>query len=346
VPGNINRLNPNDIDNISVLKDASAAAVYGARAAFGVVLVETKKGKAGKMNVTFGAEFAASKPIMFIDPVSDPYEYVKARDRATYRTNGSGFDQDYIDGTKAWSEAPADQKDDLAWGVYNGSLRFYGYNDYQNKIITDFAPQQKYDFSVSGATEKASYYVSYGYLSKDGYLKNSEKNEKFNRHNILMKGDYEINKWLRMDSRALISIEKSDKPHFYNWDVNINTTARVNPLNPLTFPDLEYYLTPGDRADYEEYIGMHFQSVNFLPYLEQGGRDTFTKSNLTLTQGAKITPFKGLNIIGNFTANLYYNNDQDVRSKVQVIENQDLNALNIVEGFSNPDYINNRTDNN
>ena len=91
---------------------------------------------------------------------------------------------------------------------------------------------------------------------------------------------------------------------------------------------------------------MHFQSVNFLPYLEQGGRDTFTKSNLTLTQGATLTPFKGLRIIANFTANLYYNNDQDVRSKVQVIENQDLNALNIVEGFSNPDYINNRTDNN
>jgi TonB-linked SusC/RagA family outer membrane protein len=307
VPGNINRLNPSDIENISVLKDAAASAVYGARAAFGVVLVETKKGKPGKMNVTFGAEFAASKPIMFVDPITDPYEYVKARDLATYRTNGSGFDQDRIDGTKAWSEATTQaERDDLAWGEYNGSLRFYGYNDYQDKIITEFAPQQKYDLSVSGATDKASYYVSFGYLSKDGYLKNKEKNENFKRYNVLMKGDYEIKKWLRMDSRILMSSEQSDKPHFYNWDVNINTTARVNPLNPITFPDLDYYQTPGDRADYEEYIGMHFQSVNFLPYLEQGGRDTFTRLNTAITQGATLDLLKGLKIRADFTANLYY----------------------------------------
>ncbi|MCG8306480.1 MAG: TonB-dependent receptor [Cytophagales bacterium] len=343
VPMDINRLNPNDIENISVLKDAAASAVYGARAAFGVILVETKKGKQGdKINLSFNAEFAAAKPIMFIDPITDPYQYVLARDLATYRTNGNGFDQDYLDGTKRWSENPTEEN---AWGVYNGQLRFYGYNEYQDKIITDFAPQQKYDFNISGATDKASYYVSFGYLSKDGYLKNKDKNEKFTRYNILTKGDFEINKWLRMDSRAMASIEDSDKPHFYNWDVNINTTARVNPINPLTFPDLPYYQTPGDREEYEQYIGMHFQSVNFLPYLEQGGRDTFTRNNLILTQGVTLNPLKGLNIRGEFSANFTNINDQDVRSKVNVIENQDLNALNIVEGFSNPDYINNRSDN-
>ena len=101
VPGNINRLNPEDIEDISVLKDAAASAVYGARAAFGVILVNTKKGKVGdKVNVSFTGEWAMSKPIMFIDPITDPYEYVKARDLATYRTNGSGFDQDYLDGTQ------------------------------------------------------------------------------------------------------------------------------------------------------------------------------------------------------------------------------------------------------
>jgi hypothetical protein len=54
----------------------------------------------------------------------------------------------------------------MLWGVYNGNLRFYGYNDYQDKIITDFAPQQKYDLSISGATDKSSYYVSFGFLKK------------------------------------------------------------------------------------------------------------------------------------------------------------------------------------
>lgn len=343
VPMDLNKLNPNDIANISVLKDASAAAVYGARAAFGVILVETKKGREGKMRLTFGTELAASKPIMFIDPVTDPYEYVKARDLATYRTNGTGFDQDYIDGTRRYSENPTPEN---AWGVFNGSLRFYGFNNYQDQILTDWAPQSKYDLSISGASDRSSYYVSIGVLDKDGYLKNKDKNENFKRYNALIKGDVKINEWLKLDSRALVTTEQSDKPHFYNWDVNINTFARVNPLNPLTFPDLDYYLTPGDRDQYEQYIGMHFQSVNFLPYLEQGGRDTWTRNDIILTQGATLNPLPGLSIRGEFSANYTYRDLQQVRSKVDVIENQDLNALVIGNGFSATDYINNQANNN
>ena len=342
VPMDLNKLNPNDIKSISVLKDASAAAVYGARAAFGVVLVETKSGKSGKMQVTFGAEYAASKPILFIDPVTDPFAYVTARDLATYRTNGTGFDQDYLDGTQRYSENPTEEN---AWGVFNGNLRFYGYNNYQEQIITNTAPQKKYDMSISGGTDKSSYYVSFGYLSKDGYLKNKEKNENFKRYNALIKGDVDISPWLSMDSRALITTEKSNKPHFYNWDVNINTTARVNPLNPITFPDLDSYLNPGDRSEYEQYIGMHFQSVNFLPYLEQGGRDTWTRNDIIMTQGLTAKPIKGLKLRGEFSANFTYRDAQQVRSKVDVIENQDLNALVIGQGFSATDYINNQSNN-
>jgi TonB-linked SusC/RagA family outer membrane protein len=344
VPMDFNKLNPNDIESISVLKDAAAAAVYGARAAFGVILVTTKKGKTDKVNVTFAAEFAAAKPIMFIDPVTDPYAYVQARGAANLRTNGDfGFDQDMIDGTQRYSNDPTFEN---AWGVYNGNLRFYGYNNYQDQIITEFAPQQKYDMSISGATDKSSFYVSFGFLNKDGYLKNKEKNENFKRYNILMKGDFQVNKWLNMDSRVIITSEQSDKPHFYNWDVNINTTARVNPLNPITFPDLPFYQTPGDREQYVDYIGMHFQSVNFLPYLEQGGRDTWNRNDILFTQGATISPFKGLKIRGEFSANYTFRNSEDVQSKVNVIENQDLNALQIGNGFSATDWIRNQSNNN
>jgi TonB-linked SusC/RagA family outer membrane protein len=345
---NVNNLNPSDIANVSVLKDAAAGAVYGARAAFGVILIETKKGKKGdKINVGFNAEFALAKPIMFIDPITDPYQFVLARNTANQRTNGApAYDPNYVEGAKAWSEATTqEERDRLAWGVFNGDLRFYGYNEYQERLLTDFAPQQRYDFNISGATEKSSYYVSYGFLSKDGYLKNKDKNEKFQRHNFLMKGDFQINDWLKADSRALMAFENSDKPHFYNWDVNINTTARQDPMDRIEFPDLEYYLTPGDRDEYEQYIGMYFQGTNFLPYLEQGGRNTFNRNNLMLTQGFNVAPLKGWNIRADFSANLTYYNDQDVRSKVNVIENGDLGALNLVEGFSNPDYIRNRSRN-
>lgn len=344
VPMDLNRINPNDIESISVLKDASAAAVYGARAAFGVILVTTKKGKGDKINISFGSEYALSKPIFLIDPVTDPYQFVLARNEASIRTNGApAFDQDMIDGTKAWSENPTFEN---AWKVYNGNLRFYGYNNYVDRLITDYAPQQKYDMSISGATEKSSFYVSLASLSKDGYLKNKSKNENFKRYNVLIKGDFKIRDWLSADSKALITTEKSDKPHFYNWDVNINTSARVDPLNPIQFPDLPYYLQPGDRADFEQYIGMYFGNVNFLPYLEDGGRQTWTRNDIVLTQGATITPLKGLNIRGEFSANYRYRDYQDVQSKIDVIANQDLAAGLIVNnGFSGNDWIDNRTNN-
>lgn len=343
VPMDLNAINPNDIESISVLKDAGSAAVYGARAAFGVILVTTKKGRGDRVNITFGSEFTMAKPIFLIDPVTDPHDFVQARMSANMRTNGNpGFDQDMIDGTKRYSENPTFEN---AWGVVNGGLRFYGYNNYVDRLITEFAPQQKYDMSISGASEKSSFYVSFGYLNKDGYLKNKEKNENFKRYNVLLKGDFKIKDWFSADSKALVTTETSDKPHFYNWDVNINTSARVNPINPISFPDLPYYLTPGDRADFEQYIGMHFSSVNFLPYLEQGGRQTWTRHNILLTQGATLTPLKGLNIRGEFSANFKNRNYQDVASKIEVIENQDLTALRIGNGFSGNDWIENRANN-
>jgi TonB-linked SusC/RagA family outer membrane protein len=340
VPMDLNRLNPNDIESVSVLKDASAAAVYGARAAFGVVLVTTKKGKGDKINVSFGSEFAAAKPIFLIDPVTDPYQFVLARNEANMRTNGAvSFDQDYIDGTQRWSENPTFEN---KWGVYNNQLRLYGYNNYVDDLITEFAPQQKYDLSVSGSTEKANYYMSFGHLNKDGYLKDKENNENFKRYNFLLKGEFKANEWLSLDTRALISTEVSNKPHFYNWDVNINTSARVSPIQAIQFPDLPYYLTPGDRDQYQQYIGMYFGGTNFFPYLEDGGRSTWTKSDVVLTQGITLTPAKGLTINGDFNYNFGNLNYQDVQSKVNIIENADLTNLIIGNGFSGNDWIENR----
>ncbi|MBV6642539.1 MAG: TonB-dependent receptor [Cyclobacteriaceae bacterium] len=337
VPMDLNKINPNDIESISVLKDASAAAIYGSRGAFGVVLVTTKKGKGERINVSVGSEFTLSKPIMFIDPIEDPYEYVQARGAANMRTNNDfGFDQDMIDGTLRYSQNPTLEN---AWGVFNGNLRFYGFNNYQEQLLIDWAPQQKYDASVSGSTERASYYASFGALNKDGWINNKEKNINFKRYNVLLKGEFSPKEWISLDSRALVTTEKSDQPHFYNWDVNINTTARVNPLNAITFPDLPYYLTPGDRADYERYIGMHFSSVNFLPYLEQGGRETWTRNDIILTQGTTITPLKGWNIRAEYSSNITFRNYQDAASKVEVIENMDLDNIIIGNGFSGTDNI-------
>ena len=340
VPMDINRINPNDIESISVLKDASAAAVYGARAAFGVVLVTTKSGKSGKVQVNFGAQTSLAKPIFNMDNVTDPYQFVLARNAANIRTNGApSYNDDFVAATKKFSENPIAANE---WGVVNGSLQYYGYNNYQNKIMTDYAPTDQQDLSISGGSDKAKFFFSLGRFSKDGYLR--ENNETFKRYNILMKADFKVNDWLSFDEKVVFNSQNSNKPHFYNWDVNINSLARVNPIQPIQFPDLDYYVTPGDREKYAPYIGKYFGGTNFFPYLLDGGRETFTKNDIWLTQGVTLTPLKGLKVIGNFSYNIYNQIYQDVQSKVDIVDANLLSANPISNGFSGDDWIRNNNE--
>lgn len=342
VPMDLNRVNPNDIESISVLKDASASAVYGARAAFGVVLVTTKSGKSGKINVSLNNQFSLAKPIFNMDVVTDPYEFVQARNTANIRTSGvPAYDADMVAGTKAYSENPATAPQ---WKVVNGVLRFYGYNNYQEQIMTDYAPTNQHDLTVSGGSEKARYLVSLGYFNKDGYLR--ENNEKFKRYNLLAKADFTVNDWLGLDTKVIFNSQNSNKPHFYNWDVNINSLARVNPIMPIQFPDLEYYVTPGDREKYAPYIGKYFGGTNFFPYLLDGGRTTFTNNDVWLTQGATLTPVKGLKIRADFSYNIYNRMYKDVQSKVDIVDANLLAATLVSNGFSGDDWIRNENNHN
>lgn len=342
VPMDLNRINPNDIASISVLKDASAAAVYGARAAFGVVLVETKKGAEGKVRVNLTSQFSLAKPIFNMDNVTDPHDFVNARNAANIRTNGApSYDDDYIAGTKRWSDNPTDAN---AWGVYEGDLRFYGYNDYQNQIMTDYAPTSQHDLSISGGSKNASYYVSFGHYAKDGYLKPGN-NEKFTRNNILMKADFKVNDWISLQEKVVVNNQNSNKPTFYNWDVNINSLARVNPIAGIQFPDLPFYQTQGDREQYEPLIGKYFGGTNFFPYLLDGGRTTYTNNDVWLSQGITLKPLKGLKIQGDFSYNMFSRESKLVRSKIEIVSNDLTSPSPITNGFSDPDYVQNRSDN-
>lgn len=339
VPMDLNRINPNDIESISVLKDASAAAVYGARAAFGVVLVTTKSGKNGKVTVNFGTQTSLAKPIFNMDVVTDPYEFVQARNAANIRTSGTpSYDADMVAGTKAYSENPATAPQ---WKVVNGALRYYGFNNYQDQIMTNYAPTNQSDLSVSGGSDKSKFFVSLGYFSKDGYLKESAKNEKFKRYNILLKADFKVNNWLSLDEKVVFNSENSNKPHFYNWDVNINTLARVPPIMPVQFPDLPFYVTQGDRDKYAPYIGKYFGGTNFFPYLKDGGRTTYTNNDIWLTQGVTLTPLKGLKIRSDFSYNIFNRMYQDVQSKIEIVDANLLAANLISNGFSGDDWIRN-----
>ncbi len=336
VPMDINRVNPNDIKSISVLKDASAAAIYGGRAAFGVILIETKSGEQnGRLNISLNSQFSMAKPILNLDVIKDPYTYVTIFNQAAMRTEGTPrYDDNFVQHTKEWSENPTLEN---AWGVENGNLQFYGYNGYQDKLVTDLAPAMQHDLTVSGGSEKTNYYVSAGYFSKDGYLR--DKNSQFKRYNILMKAEFEVNNWLSLNEQVVFNSQNNNKPTEYNWDANINSLARVGTVMPVQFPDLPYYITEGDRDDYAGFIGKYFGGTNFYPYLMDGGRETYTNNDLWLITGLTLKPFKGFKVVSNFSYQFFNRDFKNVHSKVDIV-NADLKAANrIVHEFSDPDYI-------
>jgi TonB-linked SusC/RagA family outer membrane protein len=339
VPGDIDKLNPNDIQSVTVLKDAAAGAVYGARAAFGVILVETKRGQPGRMTVTLATEQSATVPIALIDPEEDVYKAAMAWNQATLRTSGTPrYDEDWLAGFKRYTENPTPENE---WGVYQGELRRYGFTDYKGMTIANMSHQQKYDLNISGASDNASYYVSFGFIDKEGWMNlPRDKNVMYRRYNVLMKSDYQINEWLNMDSQINWSAEHNDEPHIYQTDRGINSIASVSPHQAMYFPDLPYYLEPGDRANYEQYIGIPFRT-NALAYWEKGGRDVFTAQRTLLKQGLTLTPVKRLLVRGDFAYSTFHRESQNVASKIDFHESSDLANLRIGNDFSSNDYVSN-----
>ena len=158
IPGALNDINPADIENISVLKDASSAAIYGSRAANGVILVQTKQGKEGKISVAYNGSFGWSKATE-LPELLPSYEYAKYYNLATESQSYSDADIATIrDGTKP--------------DIFANEM-------YLQDIIGGKGYQTKHETSITGGSDKAQYMLSFGYLNQKGLL---EKNV-YDRYN-------------------------------------------------------------------------------------------------------------------------------------------------------------------
>lgn len=156
--GGIERLNPSDIESISVLKDASAA-IYGAQAANGVILVTTKRGKSSKPTITYDGNFGVSQNTRTPD-LMDAYQYM------TYA--------DEISGYMGWTQLYKDVKN----GYLDGTIdkRQWANTDWMKVIFRPFAPQTQHSLSVRGGNESVKYFLSGGYLYQEPGYRNTNQN--------------------------------------------------------------------------------------------------------------------------------------------------------------------------
>ncbi|MBB5396118.1 TonB-dependent receptor [Mucilaginibacter sp. AK015] len=251
----IMRIDPNDIESISVLKDASAA-IYGVRAANGVILVTTKKGKKGALELNYTANYGLQVPIKFPETVGAVDWMTLVNEKSMHNVNGGTITykpeafEPYLNGTKQ-------------------SANWY------DAVMKSSAPQTQHNLSASGGSENTTYFVSLGYTGQDGILKSNDLN--YRRYNVRSNLSTKVSKNLTFDLNLNGIMEQKNMP--YNapywafrslWYVPPTTSVYANDnksylsnvanvVNPLA-------LTDADVNGYQTLNNKWFQSSASVTY--------------------------------------------------------------------------------
>ena len=233
----LSMLNPSDIESISLLKDAASAAIYGARATYGVLLVTTKGGKKDqKANVTYNFDMQWNTPSHRPD-IMDAYTIQLAANQLTELTGGtvSTWSEQLLAAKKAWRDDPENAPD---WIYQEGSDSKFSWvrsmNPY-DEAVKDWTPMQKHTVSVSGGSAKTIYYISLGYQRQEGMYKINTDVQ--NRFNGLMNVETEINNWFKLGAKISYNSTNYDEPYLNPmkgtlWSAMMGETSR-NICSPI-----------------------------------------------------------------------------------------------------------------
>ncbi|MDR1155715.1 MAG: TonB-dependent receptor [Bacteroidales bacterium] len=312
VPGNIDRINVNDVATISVLKDASASAIYGARAAFGVILVTTKNPKEGKTQVTYRNNFGWTTHATKTDFITEGYVNARLNDDAFYRWNASHLFR-YTD--EDWAEMEARRGDktehpDRPWVVVKQAggrdrYNYYGNFDWYNYFYAKYRPKQSHDLSISGSGGNVRYLVSGNYSREQGIFRLAPDVD--NRYNFRTKIDADVAKWLNISSNTRYF--KSD----YHWS-GFNQSYTPSSDNLIGSSDPQFYVPyyhyhpqyvpfnpdgsltgNSEMSNYTMGFGLHAIQENG----KSKGRSAYSEFSSTFQ--AVLKPAEGLTLTGNYT---------------------------------------------
>ena len=226
--GDISSINPADIENMSVLKDAAASALYGARGANGVIMVTTKKGNSGNARVSFDAKWGINeRQIGKYDVMESSNQYMETLYKSFYNAgiyslgysplnahnyaNGElfpalGYQMYSLNGANGLIGLDG-KVDPRATLGYSDGEYYYTPDDWTAGMI-ESQMRQEYNFSVAGGTDKVNYYFSVGYLEDGGIIENSG----FNRLSTRLNADYQAKKWLKVGASLAYTNSDSRYP--------------------------------------------------------------------------------------------------------------------------------------
>jgi TonB-linked SusC/RagA family outer membrane protein len=236
-PEELSRINPSDVESVSVLKDASSAAVYGARAAFGVVLITTKKANSSKLAVSVNANLALRTIGRAPSIATDPYTVMDVKHQAAYPLY-SLFPEavrEYARQRSADPSLPAvtvDPANANKW-IYTGAT------DWMNEAYRSSAPTYNTSVNLSQKLEKLGYYLSGDFYQQNGILRYG--NDNFKRYNFRAKVDLQVTPWLTLANNTQLTSSQYDASVFMPQNDNgalfFHNVNRTSPLDVPKNPD-------------------------------------------------------------------------------------------------------------
>lgn len=274
--GSLSNLSPDMIENVTVLKDAASSAIYGARAANGVILVTTKKGKKGKPVVSYRVNFSVQTPTALPDFVDNSAEYMTMFNTAYDRSNP---EQVYY---------PESEIEKYRNGTYPWNFNSVDYW-FKNATV------QNHNLSMSGGGDKSLYNFSVSALTQDAMA----PGYRYNRYNGLFNYSTDVNDWLTMSTSFNLTSTEDTRPPMMNLFVPMYIYA-TSPLSPPYLPD--------GRIAGEAYVGEQVVQYRQSPQevFDLIGNQFFNTNNLNAHMNFEVKPLEGLTWRTKFAVNYQY----------------------------------------
>ena len=247
VEGDPSLVNPNDIESISVLKDAASASIYGARGAFGVILITTKSAPKDRMVITYSANFSQKQPTTVFDHVTDGYLFAKMFNEAhlgvtDYATPPLGinktvrFSPEYLEELKRRSEDPNLPRTDI--NPANGEYWYFHNTNWYEELQKSSLGAYEHNLSLSGGADNTTFYISGRYFMQEGLFRYNS--DDYQTGNLRAQGSAQILPWLQINN----NFEYSNRNYHYPIDAageQVGPWAMIAlehfPMVPLQNPD-------------------------------------------------------------------------------------------------------------
>jgi len=302
IPGNLNDVASEDVKDIQVLKDAASAAIYGSRAAAGVILVTTKRANNKDFAMSYNFEYGIDKPTA-VPQSANAVEWMTGFNEMRYNDGASslwsGYSEEFINEYNAKHASDPDNYPDVNW------------MDYLKKT----AAHQRHNFTLSGGTEKLKTNFSMNYYTTDGIV---EVN-KYDRFNVRSSNDYQINDWIHASADINLVYSKDINPHN-----NVGSYMYENCLMPAEW-------TNGQLAEGKD--GDNPYAVTLL-----SGKNTGEGYRVTGKLQIDLTPVKGLTLTAAAAPSYYFYKGKNHTTKYQVyrlngdpLYGQNYNATSLAE---------------